>query len=96
MRESVNAIGLQIRAGLHTGEIDLVGSDEGDVGGMAVHIAARVCSFAEPGTVLVSSTVKDLVVGSGLGFDDVGSHELKGVPGEWRLWVVADAQRDGA
>jgi class 3 adenylate cyclase len=90
VRESANAIGLQIRAGLHTGEIDLVGN-EGDVGGMAVHIAARVCSFAEPGSVLVSGTVKDLVVGSGLGFDDVGSHALKGVPGEWHLWVVADA-----
>jgi class 3 adenylate cyclase len=88
--ESVDALGLQTRAGLHTGEIDLVGGDEGDVGGMAVHIAARVCSLAQPGAVLVSSTVKDLVVGSGLVFGDGGSHELKGVPGDWHLWVVAE------
>jgi class 3 adenylate cyclase len=59
-----------------------------DVGGIAVHIGARVASLAEPGEVLVSSTVKDLVVGSGLSFDDRGPHALKGVPGEWRLFAV--------
>ncbi|MEA2427321.1 MAG: hypothetical protein QOF37_949 [Thermoleophilaceae bacterium] len=75
-------IGLELRAGVHTGEVELVGDD---IAGMAVHIAARVMAKAGPGEVLVSSTVKDLVVGSGLEFSDRGAHELKGVPGEWRL-----------
>jgi class 3 adenylate cyclase len=74
-----------MRAGLHTGECELIGDD---VGGIAVHIGARVASLAEPGEVLVSSTVKDLVVGSGLAFDDRGAHALKGIPGEWRLFAV--------
>jgi class 3 adenylate cyclase/pimeloyl-ACP methyl ester carboxylesterase len=78
--------GLEIRSGLHTGEIELIGND---VGGIAVHIGARVGAAAEPGEVLVSSTVKDLVVGSGLDFEDRGEQELKGVPGSWRLWKVA-------
>ena len=73
--------------GVHTGECELIGED---VGGMAVHIGARVAAQAAPGEVLVSSTVKDLVVGSGIEFADRGSHELKGVPGEWRLLAVAD------
>ena len=79
------ALGIDVRSGLHTGECELVGDD---VGGIAVHIGARVASLAGPGEVLVSSTVKDLVVGSGLNFDDRGPHELKGVPGEWRLFAV--------
>ena len=79
------ALGIDVRSGLHTGECELMGND---VGGIAVHIGARVASLAEPGEVLVSSTVKDLVVGSGLNFDDRGPHALKGVPGEWRLFAV--------
>jgi class 3 adenylate cyclase len=77
--------GVQVRTGLHTGEIELIG---GDVGGMAVHIAARVLGEAAPSEVLVSGTVKDLVVGSGIEFADRGEHELRGVPGLWRLWAV--------
>jgi class 3 adenylate cyclase len=85
--ERSSSEGVEIRAGVHTGECELIGND---VGGMAVHIGARVAAQAEPGEVLVSSTVKDLVVGSGIEFADRGSHELKGVPGEWRLLAVAD------
>jgi class 3 adenylate cyclase len=81
----VARFGIEIRAGLHTGEIDLLGED---VGGMAVNIAARVASLAGPSEVLVSSTVKDLVAGSDLVFDDGGEHELKGVPDRWRLYRV--------
>src|SRR5262245_29551883 len=83
--ESVGKLGIEIRAGLHTGECEVL---DGKVGGIAVHIAARVMAQAQPAEVLVSSTVKDLVAGSGIGFDDRGSHELKGVPGEWRLFAV--------
>jgi class 3 adenylate cyclase len=83
--EGVEDLGLQIRAGLHTGECELVGSD---VAGIAVHIGARVMAAAEPGEVLTSSTVKDLVVGSGLRFEDRGSHALRGVPDEWRLYAL--------
>ncbi len=82
----VDGLGLKIRAGLHTGECEVIGDD---VGGMAVHIAARVMGNAAPSEVLVSNTVKDLVVGSELRFDDRGEHELRGVPGAWRLWAVA-------
>jgi class 3 adenylate cyclase len=78
--------GLQVRSGLHTGEIEVIGND---VGGIAVHIGARVGAIAGPGEVLVSGTVKDLVAGSGIVFEDRGERELKGVPGEWRLWAVA-------
>jgi class 3 adenylate cyclase len=77
--------GLDVRSGLHTGEIELIGDD---VGGIAVHIGARVSACAEPGEVLVSGTVKDLVVGSGIAFEDRGERQLKGVPGAWRLWAV--------
>ena len=84
--EAVRGLGIDVRAGLHTGEIELV---DDNVGGIAVHIAARISSLAGAGEVLVSSTVKDLVVGSGIGFTDHGNHELKGVPGEWRLFAVA-------
>lgn len=83
---------LELRAGVHTGECELIGDD---VGGIAVHIGARVAHLARAGEVLVSSTVKDLVVGSGLDFVDRGEHELKGVPGRWRIYAV-DAQDDAA
>jgi class 3 adenylate cyclase len=83
--ESVRELGIDIRAGLHTGECELV---DGKVGGIAVHIGARVAAEAGSGEVLVSSTVKDLVAGSGLAFVDRGAAELKGVPGEWRLYAV--------
>jgi class 3 adenylate cyclase len=78
--------GLEVRSGLHTGEIEVMGDD---VGGIAVHIGARVGANARPGEVLVSGTVKDLVVGSGIAFEDRGETELKGVPGRWRLWAAA-------
>jgi class 3 adenylate cyclase len=78
--------GLEVRSGLHTGEIELMGSD---VGGIGVHIGARVGDNAAPGEVLVSGTVKDLVVGSGIEFEDRGERDLRGVPGQWRLWAVA-------
>jgi len=84
--ESVRDLGIQVRAGLHTGECELIGEK---VGGLAVHIGARVASIAGPSEVLVSSTVKDLVAGSGLTFEDAGEHELKGVPGRWHLYRVA-------
>jgi class 3 adenylate cyclase len=83
--EAVRALGLRIRAGLHTGECELVGSD---VAGIAVHIGARVMATADPDEVLASSTVKDLVVGSGLRFCDRGLHSLKGVPDQWRLYAL--------
>jgi pimeloyl-ACP methyl ester carboxylesterase len=87
--ESVRALGLEIRAGLHTGECEVL---DGKVGGIAVHIGARVAREAQPGQVLVSSTVKDLVAGSGLRFREHGTARLKGVPEEWRLYAVeADA-----
>jgi len=84
--EAVKPLGLEVRAGCHTGEIELMGAD---VGGIAVHIGARVGALAGPSEVLVSSTVKDLVAGSGLVFEDRGEHELKGVPEPWRLYSVA-------
>jgi class 3 adenylate cyclase len=83
--EGVRALGLEVRAGLHTGECELL---DGKVAGIAVHTGARVASEAGPGEVLVSSTVKDLVAGSGIAFQDRGPHGLKGVPGEWRLFAV--------
>jgi class 3 adenylate cyclase len=81
----VGELGLEMRAGVHTGEVELMGSK---VGGIAVHIGARVAAEANPGEVLVSHTVKDLVAGSGLHFADRGAQSLKGVPGEWRLFAV--------
>jgi class 3 adenylate cyclase len=83
--EAVRSLGIEVRAGLHTGECEVM---NGDVGGIAVHTGARVSAEARPGEVLVSSTVKDLVAGSGIEFEDRGTHELKGVPGEWRLYAV--------
>jgi pimeloyl-ACP methyl ester carboxylesterase len=87
IRDAARPLGLQIRFGLHTGELELAGSE---IGGIAVHTGARVAAKAGPGEVLTSSTVKDLVAGSGLVFEDRGSHQLKGVPGEWRLYAVAN------
>ena len=84
--DSVHDLGIEVRAGLHTGECELV---DGKVAGIAVHTGARVASQANPSEVLVSNTVKDLVAGSGIAFDDRGAHELKGIPGEWRLFAVA-------
>jgi class 3 adenylate cyclase len=86
IRDAVRALGIEVRAGLHTGECEVRGDD---IGGIAVHIGARVSSRAGPNDVLVSSTLRDLVIGSGLEFEDRGGHELKGVPGEWRLFAVA-------
>jgi class 3 adenylate cyclase len=85
IRDEVRALGIEIRAGLHTGECELMGDD---VGGLAVHIGARVAAEADAGDVLVSSTVKDLVAGSGIEFADRGARALKGIPGEWRLFAV--------
>ncbi len=83
--EHVRGVGLDVRSGLHTGECEL---SAGSVRGIAVHTGARVASLASPGEVLVSSTVKDLVAGSGIEFTDRGMHELKGIPGEWRLYAA--------
>jgi class 3 adenylate cyclase len=85
MRRAVGSLGIEVRSGLHTGEIEMMGAN---VGGIAVHIGARVAGQASAGEVLVSSTVKDLVAGSGIEFDDRGLHVLKGVPGQWRLFAV--------
>src|SRR5271166_3435008 len=81
----MQSLGLEVRAGLHTGECEIMGDD---MGGIAVHIGARIAALAAPREVLVSSTVKDLVAGSGLSFRDHGAALLKGVPGEWRLFSV--------
>jgi class 3 adenylate cyclase len=86
IRDAVQALGIEVRAGLHTGECEVRGDD---IGGIAVHIGARVSALAGPNDVLVSSTLRDLVIGSGLEFEERGAHELKGVPGEWRLFAVA-------
>jgi tetratricopeptide (TPR) repeat protein len=86
IRAAVRRIGIEIRGGLHTGEVELVGNN---VGGIAVHIAARVLAAAAPGEIVVSSTLRDLVAGAGYGFEDRGTHALKGVPGEWHLYAVA-------
>lgn len=85
IRDVAAQLGIDIRAGLHTGEVELRGED---IAGMAVHIAARVEALARPGEVLASRTVVDLIVGSGINFTDRGDHELKGVPGTWRLFAV--------
>ena len=90
IRDAVRGLGLEVRAGLHTGEIELA---ETGVEGIAVHIGARIAALAGGGEVLVSSTVKDLVVGSGIEFADCDTHALKGVPGEWRVYAVTDADR---
>jgi class 3 adenylate cyclase len=82
---AVRPLGIDVQAGLHTGEVEVMGDD---VGGIAVHIGARVAALADAGQILVSSTVKDLVAGSGLVFTERGAAELKGVPGEWLLYAV--------
>jgi class 3 adenylate cyclase len=87
IRESSAAVGLSVRAGVHVGEVQR--EDGGGLSGIAVHIGARVMAEAEPGEVLVSGTVRDLVVGSGLQFEDRGARTLKGVPGTWPLFAVA-------
>jgi class 3 adenylate cyclase len=89
IRDGVRDLGLEVRAGLHTGECEVV---DGKVGGIAVHIGARIASHAGPGEVLASSTVKDIVAGSGIRFEDRGLTALKGIPGEWRLFAVAGAR----
>lgn len=86
IRESIGALGLDLRAGIHTGECEVIGTD---IGGMAVHIGARIAAQAESGEVLVSSAVRDLVVGSGIEFTDRGTQVLKGIPGDWQLLAVA-------
>jgi class 3 adenylate cyclase len=85
IRDAVHPLGIDMRAGLHTGEIEVTG---GDIAGVAVHIGARVSALAGAGEVLVSSTVRDLVAGSGIEFEDRGDHRLKGVPGTWRMYAV--------
>jgi class 3 adenylate cyclase len=86
IRDAVQSLGIEVRAGLHIGECEVRGDD---IGGIGVHIGARVSALAGPNDVLVSSTLRDLVIGSGLEFEERGAHELKGVPGEWRLFAVA-------
>jgi class 3 adenylate cyclase/pimeloyl-ACP methyl ester carboxylesterase len=88
MIRALTPLGIEIRAGLHTGELELLA--DGDVGGMAVHMASRVMGLAGGGEVLVSGTVKDLVMGSGFHFSPRGSHQLKGIPGEWPVWEVVE------
>ena len=85
--DAVGSLGVEVRAGVHTGEVELAGDH---VRGIAVHTGARIAGHAAPGEVLVSGTVRDLVAGSGLAFDDRGEHELKGVPGSWRLFALAE------
>ncbi len=86
VRDVVAELGVEIRVGLHVGECEL---RDGDVGGLAVHIGARVAGLARPGEILVSRTVRDLVAGSGLRFAERGEHELKGAPTRWPLYAVA-------
>ena len=86
IRDAVQSLGIEVRAGLHTGECEVRGDD---IGGIGVHIGARVSALAGPNDVLVSSTLRDLVIGSGLEFEERGAHALKGVPGEWQLFAAA-------
>jgi class 3 adenylate cyclase len=88
IRDAVRGLGVEVRIGLHSGEVELRGDD---VGGIAVNIGARVADAASAGEVVVSSTVRDLVAGSGIAFDERGEQVLKGVPDRWRLFAVADA-----
>jgi class 3 adenylate cyclase len=89
IRDAVQALGIEVRAGLHTGECEVRGDD---IGGIGVHIGARVSALAGPNDVLVSSTLRDLVIGSGLEFEERGTHKLKGVPGEWHIFAVAPSR----
>jgi class 3 adenylate cyclase len=86
LEQAVAPLGLQVRAGVHTGEIARLGDD---LAGIAVHIGARLCALAGGNEVLVSNTVKDLTVGSDLAYADRGRHELKGVPGNWQIWAAS-------
>jgi class 3 adenylate cyclase len=90
VHDGARALGLEARSGIHTGECELIGND---IGGIAVNIASRVEGASRNGEVTTTGTVKDLVIGSGLEFADRGEHELKGVPGEWRLYAASDAER---
>jgi class 3 adenylate cyclase len=92
--EAMRELGLEIRAGLHSGECERIGED--NIGGLAVHIGARISALAAPGEVLVSSTVRDLVAGAGIEFESAGEHELKGVPGTWSVHRVVTAPTAGA
>ena len=83
---AVQSLGLRVRAGVHSGELEVLGHH---LGGLAVHIGARITALAGPDEVLVSQTVRDAVIGSGIAFEDRGAHELKGVPGQWQLYVAA-------
>lgn len=85
--DEINPLGIELRAGLHTGECEMIGDD---VNGIAVHTGARVAALAGSGEILVSGTVKDVVAGSGLRFSDRGIQSLKGIPGEWRIFAVQD------
>jgi class 3 adenylate cyclase len=85
IRDAVDQLGLQVRAGLHVGEVDM---RDGDVGGIAVHVAARVMALAAPGEVLASSALPSMVIGTGIAFEPRGEHELRGVPGSWALYAV--------
>ncbi|HKB49998.1 MAG TPA: adenylate/guanylate cyclase domain-containing protein [Solirubrobacterales bacterium] len=87
LRDGVAELGIELRGGIHTGECEAIGED---LGGLAVHIGARVGALAEPGEIVVSSTVKELVVGSDMQFSDRGEHELKGVPGSWHLYALGE------
>jgi class 3 adenylate cyclase/pimeloyl-ACP methyl ester carboxylesterase len=87
VRDKAGDASIDVRAGLHTGECELIGDD---IGGLGVHIGARVAALAQPGEVLVSRTVTDLVAGAGIAFESRGAHPLKGVPGDWELFAVAD------
>jgi class 3 adenylate cyclase len=89
MVEAMGSLRLQIRAGVHIGEVEVRGAD---LGGLAVHIAARIAALAGDGEMLVSSTVMDLLVGADVGVDDRHDHELKGVPGTWRLFAATSSQ----
>jgi class 3 adenylate cyclase len=86
VRDAVRDLGIDLRAGLHVGEVELRGTD---ISGIAVHVASRICGIASAGRVLASRTLVELVAGSGLVFEDAGTHSLKGVGGEWTLLAVA-------
>jgi class 3 adenylate cyclase len=90
LQDETAPLGIELRAGLHTGECEHIGED---VGGMAVHLAARVGEHAAPGEVLVSETIRGLIIGSGIELEDRGEHDLRGVPGHWRLYAVADGEQ---
>jgi class 3 adenylate cyclase len=89
--DGVRTLGIEVRAGVHTGECQTI---DGKLGGLGVQIGARIGAFADAGQILVSQTVKDLTAGSGLRFVEVGEYELKGVPERWRIYTTADAGQD--